>query len=45
MTEPTPTSPVTAVGPLLKPLHGEPQVRRLIRISKDGTIRRVRTET
>jgi hypothetical protein len=45
VTEPTPTSPVTAVGPLLKPLHGEPQVRRLIRIARDGTIRRVRTET
>lgn len=34
-------SPVTAVGPLLQPKHGEPRILHRVAIRKDGTVRTV----
>jgi hypothetical protein len=34
-------SPVTAVGRLLRPLHGEPCIRRVIAVRPDGQVRTV----
>jgi hypothetical protein len=37
----TPTSPVTAVGRLLRPTSGEPRVRRVIAVRPDGKVRTI----
>jgi len=38
-------SPVTAVGRILKPKHGEPRVHSVIKVSPDGTAKEVKRET
>jgi hypothetical protein len=35
------TSPVTAVGRLLRPTNGEPRIRRVIAVKPDGKVRTV----
>jgi hypothetical protein len=35
------TSPVTAVGRMLQPKHGEPRILHQIAIRKDGTVRTI----
>jgi hypothetical protein len=35
------TSPVTAVGRLLRPTNGEPRIRRVIAVRPDGSVRTV----
>jgi hypothetical protein len=35
------TSPVTAVGRLLRPTNGEPRIRRVIAVKPDGQVRTV----
>jgi hypothetical protein len=35
------TSPVTAVGRLLQPKHGESRIRRVIAVKPDGSVRTV----
>jgi hypothetical protein len=37
----SPASPVTAVGRLLQPKHGEPRIRRIVAIEPGGRIRTV----
>ena len=37
----TPTSPVTAVSRLLRPVNGEPRIRRVIAIRPDGKVRTI----
>jgi len=35
------TSPVTAVGRILRPTNGEPRIRRVIAVRPDGSVRTV----
>lgn len=34
-------SPVTAVGRILKPTHGEPRLHHVIKIRPDGTVQTI----